>query len=96
MSENWDHWKDFPTYTERAIHRFEAEQKQIRWESAGVKDYVNIFVRDKFVGACPESYQIRLLLGDHRPIVSITTPEGVISMIVDLSEFTTNSEEVNE
>lgn len=91
--KNWDAWKDYDRYEEQAIHRFEAEKEQIETKPMPISGlfgkigYKEIHVRDVYVGGCPEQYEVRLRLGSlHRPMVSIKTPEGVITFIANLEK----------
>jgi len=92
MSEkNWDSWKDHDTYIEVAIFREEAEKEQIETKPMSISDlgkpYKEIYVRGVFVAGCPKEYKVRLRLGElFRPMVAITTPEGVITFVANLEK----------
>ena len=58
--KNWDAWKDYPTSEERAIHRFEAERDQIRFEDS--QNCRMIHVRGKLVGAVDFKTEVKLAL----------------------------------
>ncbi len=87
-AKNWDAWKEHDTSEERAIFRFDAEKEQIEIKPMRVKGYKEIHVRGIFVAGCPENYKVHLRLGDHRPMVVITAPEGTISFIANLDKVT--------
>lgn len=83
-NKDWDSWKRHNDYTARNILRYEAEREQITTKPMGVKGYQSIYVRDVYIGGCPDKYKVRLRLGDHRPVVTIDAPEGVITFIANL------------